>query len=362
MTETSAPVVQKAGSDMRMRKDAAYRPFFYKTLIVIGTLIGLLALWQLSGVLLLIFAAVLIAVILVSLSKMIARFSPLGQSWALLVTILLLAALFAALFYLFGSEIAAQIDTLSDLVPAAWAALRARIEASELARNVIGQLGSMVPGGGQLFSTFGTVLSGVTGVLSSAVLVIVGGVYLAVQPGLYVEGTLALVPPAARPRVRALFRTTGRALKLWLLGALGAMIIVGVVTGVGLWLLGVPSPLALGLIAGLLEFIPFAGPILSAIPALLIAAAQGTDMLIYTVLLYLLVQQIEGNLIQPIIQKRAVDLPPALTIFALIAISSVFGPLGLVLATPLTVVGYVAVKQLYIRDVLEEKTSIPGEK
>jgi predicted PurR-regulated permease PerM len=339
----------------------SYRAFFYRTLIVVGTLIGVLALWRLSGVLLLVFAAVLIAVILDALAKAIGSRSPLGTTSSLVVAVVLVALLMAAAVFFFGAEIAVQVDVLSTLLPAAWDAVRARIEASEVARPVLEQLSSFVPQG-QIISTFGSVVSGVTGIFSSAVLVLVGGVYIAAQPMFYVQGMLKLVPPGARPLSADFADTAGRALRLWLVGQLVAMVIVGLMTGIGLWLIGVPSPLALGLMAGLLEFIPFAGPILAAIPALLLAAIQGTDTLLWTCLLYLVVQQIEGSLVQPLVQKRSVDLPPALTIFSLIALSSVFGPLGLILAAPLTVVLYVGVKKLYLQEVLDEQTTIPGER
>ena len=154
----------------------------------------------------------------------------------------------------------------------------------------------------------------------------------------------------------------GSALKLWLLGQLVAMLIVGVLTGLGAWLIGLPSAIALGLIAGLFEFIPFAGPMLAAIPALLIALTMDTQTVIMTLALYTIIQQVEGNLITPIVQRQVVSLPPALTLFALIAMGLVFGPLGILFAAPLTVVTYVAMKQLYIRRVLGDATSIPGER
>ena len=202
--------------------------------------------------------------------------------------------------------------------------------------------------------------------LSSAVagflVVIVGGIYLAWQPNLYQKGVIKLFTKQARPAAEATLYSSGRALKLWLLGQLVAMLIVGVLTGLGAWLIGLPSAIALGLVAGLLEFIPFAGPMLAAIPALLIALTMDTQTVIMTLALYTIIQQVEGNLITPIVQRQAVSLPPALTLFALIAMGLVFGPLGILFAAPLTVVTYVAVKQLYIRRVLGDDTSIPGER
>jgi predicted PurR-regulated permease PerM len=131
-----------------------------------------------------------------------------------------------------------------------------------------------------------------------------------------------------------------------------SMLVVGVLTGLGLWLIGVPSALALGLLAGVLEFIPLAGPVLAAIPALLLALTVGVDTALWAGGLMLLIQQIEGNLIQPLVQRYAVQLPPALFLFALIGFAAMFGAIGIVLAAPLTVVVYVLNKRLYVQDAL----------
>ena len=210
-------------------------------------------------------------------------------------------------------------------------------------------------------SRAGRILGSLGSAIAGLLVVIVGGIYLAWQPNLYRKGVIKLFTKRARPAAEATLDSSGRALKLWLLGQLVAMLIVGVLTGLGAWLIGLPSATALGLIAALLEFIPFVGPILMAIPALLIALTMDTHTVLMTLVLYTAIQQVEGNLITPLVQGRAVSLPPALTLFALIAMGFVFGPLGILFAAPLTVVAYVAVKQLYIRRVLGDDTSIPGE-
>jgi predicted PurR-regulated permease PerM len=173
---------------------------------------------------------------------------------------------------------------------------------------------------------------------------------------------MKLVPAGKRSLIGEAMMDSERALRLWLKGQLIAMIIVGVLTGVGLWLLGVPSAMVLGLLAGLLEFIPFAGPIISAIPAILIALAAGPDLALWVALLYVAVQQLEGALVQPLVQQYAVELPGVVLLFALIAFGTVFGAIGVILAAPLAVVTYVLVKRLYVQEALDTPTPIPGEK
>jgi predicted PurR-regulated permease PerM len=197
--------------------------------------------------------------------------------------------------------------------------------------------------------------------LADLLLILVGGVYLAAQPKLYRTGLLKLVPPRSRQLAAEALDDSERALRLWLIGQLVAMVIIGTVTGVGLWLLGVPSALTLGIIAGLLEFVAIIGPIIAAIPALLIALTQGVDMALWTLALYVMVQQLESNLLQPIIQQKAVDLPPALLLFSIVVGGLLFGLIGVLLAAPMTVLAYVMIKRLYVLEALNTPTSLPGD-
>jgi predicted PurR-regulated permease PerM len=201
----------------------------------------------------------------------------------------------------------------------------------------------------------------VLGVTADLLIVLFGGVNLAVNPRLYRDGVVMLLPGFAREKTARAFDAAGKALKLWLLGQLFAMVVTGVLTGLALWLIGLPAAAGLGLIAGVLEFIPLVGPFLGAVPGLLTAASIDASALVWTIVAFLAIQQIESNVIQPIITRKAVEIPPALLLFAVIASGAVFGFLGVILAVPLTVVIYVLVKALYVREVLDEPTTVPGE-
>lgn len=260
---------------------------------------------------------------------------------------------------MFGSQISSQLRALTEQLPSAWSNFVDMVGNPNLEKDLQAEITKLIPDGGSILTVFRGILSGLSGTLSGLVLALVGGIYLAAQPKMYFNGTLLLFPQGMRARIKDASLRTGNSLRAWLAGQLIAMVSIGIITGLGLWAIGVPSPVALGLIAGILEFIPFIGPILMAIPAILVAMTIDAETTFMTIGLYLVIQQIEGNIIMPYVQQKSVNLPAALTMFALFALGGIFGVVGVLLAAPLTVVIYVMVKTLYIRDVLGENIDLP---
>jgi predicted PurR-regulated permease PerM len=139
------------------------------------------------------------------------------------------------------------------------------------------------------------------------------------------------------------------------------MVMVGALTALGLWIAGVQSPIVLGLLAGLANFVPYAGSIAAAVLTLTIAAAQGWETLVWASAAMLIVQQIESNVISPMVIGRAVHILPATGLFALVAMAMLFGPLGVLFGFPLAIVADVAIRRLYVRDLLGKPVKIHGE-
>jgi predicted PurR-regulated permease PerM len=330
-----------------------------RTLILIGIAALALLLWQIREVLLLIFAAVLVAIVLRLLAAPIGKHLHLSGGWALALAALLLAGFIGTTFYLFGSEVVGQSQELARILPEAWTAFRDRFGLTAIGQEVAQQANA--PQTALLINVAGWAFSA-GAIFVDVILVVIGGLYIAAAPNLYGKGLLLLFPESRRPLAEDTLDTAGNALRLWLVGQLAAMALVGTLTTIGLFALGIPAPLALGLLAGLAEFVPLVGPIAAAVPALLLAIGGGPELMLWTAGLYLLVQQIESNVITPLIQHRTVELPPALSLFAVVAAGVAFGSLGVVLAAPLTVLGFVVVKKLYVRETLGETTKVPGEK
>lgn len=338
------------------------RQFIRRVLIVLGLAALFFLAWELRIVLLMLFGAIVVASIFRAVADWICGLTRMPNWAATALSILLILGALGALIALFGAHVGQQVQTLRETLPAAWRVLEQRIGNIGLSAQLDQLLATVTtPGGGSL-SGFGRTLLSIGSGIADLLVVMFAGIYLATQPNFYRVGVIKLVPPARRKVAAEAMLESERALRLWLKGQAIAMVVVGLLTGLGLWALGMPSALALGLIAGLLEFIPFAGPLVAAVPAILLALAVSPELALWVVLLYVAIQQFEGNLLTPLVQQYAVDLPGAVLLFSLIAFGTLFGTLGVILAAPLAVVTMVLVKRLYVIGALHTPTPIPGDK
>ena len=334
--------------------------FVRRVLIIIG-LVGLALLaWHLRSLLLMLFGAVVVATIFRALADRVHQWTGIRESIAVALSIIAVVGAIGLLVTAFGSALVGQVEVLREALPAAWSSFEARIGDIGLGEQLRHLVDSVRSQSGP--SALGRFILSLGSGLADVLVVLVAGIFLAAQPRFYAGGAIKLVPAGKRQLVGEAMEESETALRLWLKGQLIAMVTVGVLVGLGLWMLGMPSALALGLLAGLLEFIPFAGPILAALPAVLLSLAVGPDMALWVLALYFAVQQFEGYVLTPLVQQYAVDLPGVVLIFSLIGFGSLFGTLGLILAAPLTVVSYVLVKRLYVIEALHTATPIPGEK
>ena len=193
-----------------------------------------------------------------------------------------------------------------------------------------------------------TLFSTTFGFLGSVVVFLFIGIFLAYDPQTYRHGLIQLAPVKYHRSFDLLLKDLTVVLRWWLMGKLLSMAIVGILTTLGLWLLNVPLALTLGLFAAFLTFVPNLGPILSAIPAVLMAVVQSSELALYVVLLYLVIQTFESYLITPLIQNNTLALPPVVIILAQLVMALFTGILGLTLATPLLAVITVVIRKCYI--------------
>ncbi|OYY90142.1 MAG: hypothetical protein B7Y45_08650 [Sphingomonas sp. 28-66-16] len=327
----------------------------FVVMLVIGVV--LLAV-KLSNVLLLVFAGVVFSALLRLIGDPIRYRLGLSRGLSILAAIAILAAILGLTGWLFGAQLSAQFSEISGRIPSGIGQFRSMIERLPFGEQIAGGLNTL-PSSGFLSGVAGFAMTTV-GALANLLVVIVGGIFIATAPRYYFAGIAGLFPDDARPNVRDALEAIDVALGKFLQGQLLTMLIDGVLAGIGLWLIGVPAPLALGVFLGVVNFIPFFGPFIGAIPGVLVALTAGPMTALYAAGVYLVVSQLEGNLVSPLLQQRLVSLPPALTIFAVLAFSVLFGTLGAIVAAPLTAMLYTGAIVLWAQDALDEDVKTPG--
>lgn len=305
---------------------------------------------------LLLFGAVLIAVVLSGLTARLARFTRLPRTLCLVLVVVFIVGGLAAAVVLALPELLAELGQLRERIPEAVGKLQEfvnRLGWLETAYDALpkGELSLNRPG---IAGRVSSALSSTVGAFVNIAIVLLVAVYLAADPCPYVNGAVRLFPLKHRERARAVFDALGEVLFHWLQGQLVSMTVVGLLITGGLWALGVPLAATLGFISGVFEFVPNIGPILSGIPAALLAITVSPTHVVYVIALYTAVQTLESYFLTPMVMRRAISLPPALTIIAQLVGTLTAGWLGLLLATPLVAAIVVVVRKVYLESILGE--------
>ncbi len=311
--------------------------------------------------------ALILAVVLGALADHFSRLLPLPRriAYKLSLLIIFLAAIgiITTMVMLTGPQISSDLRALAADFPQAVEHLKHYPVVNEfLQANPQEQRGAI----GDLFARFSSFLmnlaSSAATVATSAILIVTVALFLATEPRLYRGAIVSIFPLSMRSRASEVMEACAQGVWRWLIGQGFAMLIIGVFTIAGYYLIGLKYALTLGLMAGLLQFIPYIGVMLAAIPALLVGLTMSPGQMLSVFLVYSAIQATEGNLITPIVLKKQVHLPPAFTLMGTLAFGYIFGPLGLIVATPTMVMFYVLYQELYQRDILGLQVSSPGDK
>ncbi|MGI8410177.1 MAG: AI-2E family transporter [Pyrinomonadaceae bacterium] len=353
--------IQDVGPDIRL----SHRDFIQKIGIVVLFVLGLMLLWQGAEVFLLIFAGFLLAVFLRGLSEFGNKHTPLSETQALTAVLLSIAGFTVIGIWLLTDSMQNQFDELSNQLPGAFEQARQKIAQYPLGRRIIEQIPSpqqIVTGPssnvwGRVTGIFSTTFDVVVNVL----IILVTAIYLAFNPKSYKEGVIKLVPKVREKRAREVLNTVEFTLRRYLLGTFASVTINGSITFLGLWFLGVPFAIPLAVITSIFNIVPNFGPLAASVPAILIAFSLSPTKALYVALLYLAIQNIDGFLTTPLIQQRAVAIPPVLIIAGQLLLAVIFGFLGLLLAVPIVAVVFVLVKMIYVEDILGKRVEVKGE-
>lgn len=313
---------------------------------------------------LVVFAGILLATLLDGLTGQVTKYTPLPHKLALTTVILLLLAVGTGFWWFVGPQVAEQVDQLGATIPEALEEVEAWLRTFAWGAALLDE----APSPGDVVEVEGA-LGHLTGVFTTAfgvvfnfVIIIFIGLYGALRPKLYIDNFLHLVPRKNRARAREVIADLGRALRRWFFGQFLAMVFIGATVTVGLMIIGVPMALALGLLAGLLEFVPYLGPIAASVPIILIALIEDPMTAVWAAVFLFFVQQAESYIVTPMAQQFAVSMPPALLIIGQVLFGLAGGFVGVVLATPLLVAVVVLVQKLYVERVIGDEVTPLGER
>lgn len=309
---------------------------------------------------LVVFAALLLAIVLYIVAEFFRKHLRMPYQLGLTVAVLLFVGLIGGTGWLMYPSVSAEVVNAIEEVPV----LIERVQRSEQGRSLLSEENQevVVQSLSGLLRPLAITVNWLVQIGTFLVLVAVLGVFFAHAPQFYREGAIRAFPPRHREEARRLLDNYGNALGLWLVGEIVAMAVVGTLTTILLLVFGTPYPLTLGLLAGLFQFVPYLGPFLWAIPATAMALGDGLSSAATVLAIYTAVQLFESNVLTPVIQHKAVSLPPVLTLMATLLLGMIFGVLGLVLGTPLAVVAMVTYNQLYLRNTLgDTDVVVPGE-
>jgi predicted PurR-regulated permease PerM len=352
-------------------RTSGQRAFLERTLIVAGiaalALVLLWMLWVAIDVLLLLFGGILMAVFMRSVANLLKRALHLPDRLAVVIAVLTMIAAFVGGIWWAGPRVVEQAAVLAETLIDAFRDLRLQLVEHGIGEQLpdpdadLGEFMASLQG----FAGRVGIITRITGVfsltleaLSYFLIIFFLGVFLAFEPGRYMRGIVTLLPHDMRERGWEVLLAQEHVLRWWLISVLISMVLIGTITTTGLWLLGVPMALALGLISASLEFIPILGPILGAIPALLVAFSVDRALGLYVLILYLIVQQVESNVIQPIILRHNLKLPPVITLSSQVFLGILAGPLGILFATPIAAVTLVFVKMVYVENILGDPVNV----
>lgn len=337
--------------------NAAYSYARRLVLTSIVVVVMLLA-WHTLHIFLLIFMSIIFGVFLRQTGAWIANKTGIGINWGTAVVVLGLLLITLSAVFFAAPRIVDQAQEITDQLPDSWQHLQETVSRTRVGGWLMRHLPSVQQIAGSLggFMHQATAwLYSVVGGLTSLLIILVMGLYLAFDADLYLRGVRNLVPPDKRRRGDQTIADLGSTLYWWLIGRLFSMLVIGILTVLGLLLLGMPLALTLGLFAALMAFVPNLGPLIGLIPAVLLALQNDWRQAVYVVLLYGAIQTLESYLITPMVQRQIIALPPALILSAQLIMGSIQGVIGLLVAAPLVAAVMVLTQRLYVQGMLDDE-------
>lgn len=328
--------------------NSGYIKRVWQTVIIVTILVSFILIARVAfNVLLMILAGSLIATYFHGLADLIERHTRWKRWLCMLCSIAGTFVITGTLLWFMGTKIQQQISQLSETLPATIEQMKVRLSQHELGRYIVEKTGDK--GSADAFNTARSFFTTSFGVLGDLYIILFLGIFFTTNPTLYKNGILLLVPPAHKGQARHIFERISLSLKGWLKGMMVSMVLVTIMIAAGLSIVGIPVAMVLALLTGLLEIVPTLGSVLAMIPGVLLALTIGTDTAIIVAIIYIVSQTITANIVNPLIQKRMINLPPALTLVSQLVMASVSGAFGVIMAVPILSISVILVDEFYVK-------------
>ncbi len=331
--------------------DYADYSFIQKVWIVLGSIallaITIFLLRATFGVMLMVLAGCLIATYFHGLGDMIQRWSRWNRKVCMMISVLLTLIIITLLCWFLGTKISAQASALSNDLPRMANHVEQQMQQSNIGRQILENVSGK--DSQKLSATVQSFFRTSFGVIGDLYIITFLGIFFTASPSLYKTGIITLIPERGKEKTRLILDRISRTFKLWLKGLMITILLVAFISGTGLTIIGVPMALALAVFAALLSFVPNFGPVIAMAPAVLIALTISFNTGVAVAILYIAMQTLANNIVTPLVQKRMIDLPPALTLVSQLIMGAISGVLGIILATPLLAIISIIVDELYVK-------------
>jgi len=344
-------------SDKKINKELSYIQKVWQTVAIVALLVVVILIARIAfNVLLMILAGSLIAVYFHGLGDLIQRKTHLSRQPSMILSIAGSFIILAVLLWFMGTKIQNQIAVLTDSLPNTIAAARSKLDETSAGKRVLTYLSG--DNSEKLFSTAQRFFSTSFGVLGNLYVILLLSIFFTANPSVYKNGILMLVPSANKQLARTAIERISTALKGWLKGTMLSMVLISVLIATGLTIMSIPGALVLSLLTGMLKLIPNFGSMAAMVPGVLLALTVSTNTAITVALIYIISQTVVSNIVTPLIQKRMINLPPALTIISQVIMGTLSGALGIILAVPLLAILIILVDELYVKKIAEKDAVI----
>ncbi|GAB3931165.1 AI-2E family transporter [Mucilaginibacter myungsuensis] len=341
------------------RREMTYTEKVWQTVAIVALIVSVILIARVAfNVVLMIMAGCLIATYFHGVGDVVERRFKVSRQLAMVVSVVGTLSILALLLWFMGTTIQSQVEELSKTLPATINNVKAKLDESSIGHKILEGFSStnsktMVDTAQSFFTTS-------FGVLGDLYIIMFLGIFFTSNPSMYKDGILLLVPKNRKLIGIHIMNRISTSLKGWLKGMMASIVLVTILITTGLTIMGIPVAMVLGLITGILEIVPNFGSVLAMIPGTLLALTVDTKTGIIVALIYITSQTITANIVNPLIQRKLIKLPPALTLISQLIMGVVSGPLGIILAVPMLAILMILIDELYVKKINPEGAKVPS--